>query len=348
MTEVAWFAALCDDDYEFLGVADPALQSSWDHCRDIVLRAEANGFDNVLLPSGYALGMDATAFAAAIAVETSRIKLLLAVRLGELVVPQLARQIATLQQIAGGRLVINAISSDVPGETLSSEARYQRTTESLAVLRALLCGERADFDGEHVTAHVDAPRIAVDHPHNPLVYFGGLSEAARQCAAESCDVYLMWPDTTERMRAVMREMDDRAAAFGRTLRYGWRSHVIVRDTEAQARAAATRLLSRLDAQDGAAIRAKSLDSQSAGVARQSELRESADDDGYLEPHLWTGVGRARSGAGIAIVGDPNQVSGKLLELRDAGIDTFILSGYPHLAECDLVAHHVLPKLRSAI
>ena len=348
MTEVAWFAALCDDDYEFLGVADPALQSSWDHCRDIVLRAEANGFDNVLLPSGYALGMDATAFAAAIAVETSRIKLLLAVRLGELVVPQLARQIATLQQIAGGRLVINAISSDVPGETLSSEARYQRTTESLAVLRTLLRGERADFDGEYVTAHVDAPRIAVDHPHNPVVYFGGLSEAARQCAAESCDVYLMWPDTTERMRAVMREMNDRAAAFGRTLRYGWRSHVIVRDTEAQARAAATRLLSRLDVQDGAAIRAKSLDSQSAGVARQSELRESADDDGYLEPHLWTGVGRARSGAGIAIVGDPSQVSGKLLELRDAGIDTFILSGYPHLAECDLVAHHVLPKLRSAI
>ena len=346
MTEVAWFAALCDDDYEFLGVADPALQSSWDHCRDIVLRAEANGFDNVLLPSGYALGIDATAFAAAIAVETSRIKLLLAVRLGELVVPQLARQIATLQQIAGGRLVINAISSDVPGETLSSEARYRRTTESLAVLRTLLRGERADFDGECVTAHVDAPRIAVDHPHNPVVYFGGLSEAARQCAAESCDVYLMWPDTTERMRAVMREMDDRAAAFGRTLRYGWRSHVIVRDTEAQARAAATRLLSRLDAQDGAAIRAKSLDSQSAGVARQSELRESADDDGYLEPHLWTGVGRARSGAGIAIVGDPDQVSGKLLELRDAGIDTFILSGYPHLAECDLVAHHVLPKMRS--
>ena len=348
MTEVAWFAALCDDDYEFLGVADPALQSSWGHCRDIVLRAEANGFDHVLLPSSYALGVDATAFTAAIAVETSRIKLLLAVRLGELVVPQLARQIATLQQIAGGRLVINAISSDVPGETLSSEARYQRTTESLAVLRTLLRGERADFDGEYVTAHVDAPRIAVNHPHNPVVYFGGLSEAARQCAAESCDVYLMWPDTTERMRAVMREMDDRAAAFGRTLRYGWRSHVIVRDTEAQARAAATRLLSRLDAQDGAAIRAKSLDSQSAGVARQSELRESADDDGYLEPHLWTGVGRARSGAGIAIVGDPAQVSGKLLELRDAGIDTFILSGYPHLDECDLVAHHVLPKLRSAI
>ncbi len=348
MTEYAWFAALCDDDYEFLGVPDASLQSSWAHCRDIVLRAERNGFDNILLPSGYSLGIDATAFAAAIATETNRIKLLLAVRFGELVVPQLARQIATIQQIAGGRLVINAISSDVPGETLSSEARYRRTTESIAVLRSLLRGERADFDGEFVTAHVDAPRIATQHPHEPVVYFGGLSEAARQCAAESCDVYLMWPDTTDRMREVMREMDDRAAAFGRTLRYGWRSHVIVRETETAARAAAERLLSRLGTDTGRAIRAMSLDSQSAGVARQTELRDAADDDGYLERHLWTGVGRARSGAGIAIVGDPDQVAGKLRELREAGIDTFILSGYPHLAECDLVAHHVLRRVRNRL
>jgi len=347
VTEYAWFAALCDDDYEFLGVPDPSLESSWEHCRDIVLRAERNGFDNVLLPSGYALGIDATAFASAVAVETNRIKLLLAVRLGELVVPQLARQIATLQHIAGGRLVINAISSDVPGESLSSDARYRRTTESIAVLRTLLRGERADFDGQFVTAHVDAPRIAVQNPHDPVVYFGGLSEAARQCAAESCDVYLMWPDTTERMGEVMREMNDRAAALGRTLRYGWRSHVIVRETEAEARAAAARLLSRLDVDTGASIRAKSLDSQSAGVARQAELRDAAAADGFVERHLWAGVGRARSGAGIAIVGDPDQVAGKLREIRDAGVDTFILSGYPHLAECDLVARHVLPKLRSA-
>ena len=250
MTEYAWFGALCDDDYEFLGVPDETLRSSWSHCRDIVLRAESNGFDNVLLPSGYALGIDATAFASAIAVETSRIRLLLAVRLGELVIPQLARQIATLQQIAGGRLVINAISSDLPGETMSSEDRYQRTTESIAVLRGLLAGKRVDFDGRFVSAHIDPPRIAVDAPHDPVIYFGGLSEAARECAAESCDVYLMWPDTTPSMSLVMREMDSRAAKHGRTLRYGWRSHVIVRETEHEARAAAARLLSRLDAETG--------------------------------------------------------------------------------------------------
>ena len=345
MTEYAWFGALCDDDYEFLGVPDEKLRSSWMHCRDIVLRAEKNGFDNVLLPSGYALGIDATAFASAIAVETSRIKLLLAIRLGELVVPQLARQIATLQQIAGGRLVINAISSELPGETMSSEDRYQRTTESIAVLRSLLAGKRVDFDGRFVSAHIDPPRIAVDAPHDPVVYFGGLSEAARECAARSCDVYLMWPDTTPRMSEVMQEMNSRAANHGRSLRYGWRSHVIVRETEDEARAAATRLLSRLDAETGSSIRAKSLDSKSAGVARQSELRASADSDGYIERHLWTGVGRARSGAGIAIVGNPDQVTAKLREIRDAGVDTFILSGYPHLAECDAFARFVLPELR---
>ena len=345
MTEYAWFGALCDDDYEFLGVPDETLRSSWMHCRDIVLRAEKNGFDNVLLPSGYALGIDATAFASAIAVETSRIKLLLAIRLGELVVPQLARQIATLQQIAGGRLVINAISSELPGETMSSEDRYQRTTESIAVLRSLLAGKRVDFDGRFVSAHIDPPRIAVDAPHDPVVYFGGLSEAARECAARSCDVYLMWPDTTPRMSEVMQEMNSRAANHGRSLRYGWRSHVIVRETEDEARAAATRLLSRLDAETGSSIRAKSLDSKSAGVARQSELRASADSDGYIERHLWTGIGRARSGAGIAIVGNPEQVTVKLREIRDAGVDTFILSGYPHLAECDAFARFVLPELR---
>jgi alkanesulfonate monooxygenase len=344
-TEFAWFGALCDDDYEFLGVPDPALRSSWSHCRDIVLRAEANGFDNVLLPSGYALGIDATTFASAIAVETSRIRLLLAIRMGELVVPQLARQIATLQQIAGGRVVINAISSEMPGESMSSEDRYLRTTESITVLRALLQGQRVDFDGRFVSAHLDPPRVAVDAPHDPVIYFGGLSEAARECAAQSCDVYLMWPDITAAMVEVMREMNQRAAKYGRTLRFGWRSHVIVRETEAEARAAASRLLSRLDVDTGTAIRAKSLDAQSAGVARQSQLREAADADGYVERHLWTGVGRARSGAGIAIVGDPDQVAAKLREIRDAGVDTFILSGYPHLAECDLVAKHVLPRLR---
>lgn len=337
LPEVSWFGALCDDDYEFLGQPDPALASSWDHCRSIVAAADRNGFDAVLLPSGYSLGIDATAFAAAVGPLTEQIRLLLAVRVGELVVPQLARQIATLQQIVGDRLLVNIISSDVPGESLASEPRYHRTLEAMRDLRRLLAGEPISVHGHAL----DAPRVARTTSGCPPLYFGGLSPAAREVAAQEADVYLMWPDTLPAVAAIVDDLRARAAAHGRTLRFGYRAHVIVRETEAGARAAARELVSRLDDEAGAAIRSRSLDTTSAGVARQGELRDAADDDGYVEANLWTGIGRARSGAGAAIVGDPQQVRAKLDAYRDLGIDAFILSGYPHERECDRFARLVL-------
>jgi alkanesulfonate monooxygenase len=343
--EVSWFAALCDDDYEYLGVPDPALRSSWEHCRGIALAAEEAGFDNLLLPSGYTLGIDSVAFAAALAPLVRRMRLLLAVRLGEMWVPQLARQLATIDRMLDGRLTVNVISSDLPGQQLASEPRYRRTLETMHALRALLRGERVDVDGEFVRLHLDPPRVRAVGP--APFYFGGLSEAARQVAAEAADVFLMWPDTLPRVADTLADMRRRAAAHGRTLRFGYRAHVIVRETEAEARAAARRLVSRLDPATGEQVRARSLDSGSAGVAAQVTLREGADDEGYAEPNLWTGIGRARSGAGAAIVGDPDQVLAKLQAYRELGIESLILSGYPHRTEADLFARHVLPRLDHA-
>jgi alkanesulfonate monooxygenase len=343
--EISWFSALCDDDYEFLGQPDPMLASSWEHCRNIVLNAEKGGFDNILLPSGYALGLDTTAFASAIAVLTSRIKLLMAVRVGEAWPPQLARQIATLDQIAGGRLNINIISSDLPGEKMDSEPRYRRTVEAMLILKTLLNGEHLNHQGDHYKIDIDPPRMKTVSGKCPPLYFGGLSPAARDAAAEGCDVYLMWPETLQGAKDLIADMTARAATFGRKLKYGFRAHVIVRETEAEARAYADRLLSKLDAQTGEAIRNKSLDTATYGVAHQAELRaQSEANDGYLEENLWTGIGRARSGCGAAIVGDPDQVLAKLRAYQALGIEAFILSGYPHINECDMFARHVLPRL----
>ena len=339
--EVAWFGALCDDDYEQLGVPDPALASSWEHCRDLALAADRNGFDAILMPSGYELGIDPVAFTAAVAPMLERLAPLVAVRLGELWVPQLARQLATLDQILGGRLLINIISSDLPGQVLASEPRYQRTLEIMTVLRQLLAGEDVSFHGEFVDLELAAPRLTRGAGAAPPFYFGGLSPAAREVAAEAADVYLMWPDTVAATAAIVDDLRARADAHGRMLRYGFRVHVIVRETESEARDAARHLLAALDDDTGTAIRNRSLDTTSAGVARQGELREAADDDGYAEDHLWTGIGRARSGAGAAIVGDPDQVRAKLDAYRDVGIDAFILSGYPHQRECDRFARLVL-------
>lgn len=350
--EIAWFSALCDDDYEFLGVPDPYLASSWEHCRNIVMRAEEGGFDNILLPSGYQLGLDTTAFAAAVATQVKRIKLLWATRMGEDWPPQLARRIATLDRIlgpnaagTGGRLNVNIISSDMPGEKIESGPRYARATEIMKIVRTLLNGEHLDFQGEFFNLKLDPARITTISGKCPAFYFGGLSHEARECAAEAADVYLMWPDTMNKVKETVTDMKARAAAKGRSLKFGYRAHVIVRETEDEARAYADRLLSKLDEQQGQAIREKSLDAKNYGVQRQQELRSAADGDGFVEENLWTGISRARSGCGAAIVGTPDQVIAKLRAYQDAGMEAFILSGYPHVNECDMFARYVLPQLQ---
>lgn len=345
--EMSWFAALCDDDYEVLGVPDPGLASSFEHCAEIVDEAERWGFDNILLPSGYALGIDPVAFASAVAPGTERIRLLVAVRCGELWPPQLARQLATLDHLLDGRLTVNIISSELPGESLDPVPRYGRTLEVMEILRDLLEGRLADYDGPAYRLRVEPPRLATVSGHCPPLYFGGLSEPARDVAAREADVYLMWPDTEDRVVALLDDMRARAATHGRALRFGYRVHVVVRQTEDEARAAAQHLLSGLDDTEGDAIRGRSLDAGSSGVARQGDLRAGADVDGYVEPFLWTGIGRARSGCGAAIVGDPEQVAAKLQRYIDLGMNAFVLSGYPHLDECRRVGRTVLPLLDHA-
>jgi alkanesulfonate monooxygenase len=301
-----------------------------------------------LLPSGYELGIDSVAFAGGIAPITERIRLLVAVRCGELWVPQLARQLATLDQMLAGRLAINIISSDIPGETLASEPRYQRTRETMQALRQLLNGDSVSMQGEFLNLEIEPPNARTVSGNSPLFYFGGLSEPARDVAAECSDVFLMWPGTLPEVHTILTDMRKRAASYNRSLKYGYRVHVIVRESENAAIDASRELVSRLDAVEGERIRAQSLDSTSAGVRAQGMLREGADADGFAEENLWTGIGRARSGCGAAIVGDPDQVLNKLKQYMDLGIEAFILSGYPHKEECDLFARYVLPELEHGV
>jgi alkanesulfonate monooxygenase SsuD/methylene tetrahydromethanopterin reductase-like flavin-dependent oxidoreductase (luciferase family) len=217
----------------------------------------------------------------------------------------------------------------------------------IEALRTLLNGEHLDFDGEFYKLKLDPPRITTLSGKCPPFYFGGLSHEARECAAEAADVYLMWPDTMDKVRENIADLKDRAATYGRTLKFGYRAHVIVRETEDEARHYADRLLSKLDDEAGRAIREKSLDAKNYGVQRQQELRGAADGDGFVEENLWTGIGRARSGCGAAIVGTPDQVLAKLRAYQAEGIEAFILSGYPHAQEADLFARHVLPHIQHA-
>lgn len=345
--EVAWFGALCSDDCEFLGDPDRCHRSSFEHCADIVRRADELGYQNMLLSSSWTEGQDALGFAFSMAVLTRQINQLVALRMGEVHPPMLARAIATLDHISRGRLALNIISSNLPGMNQDNEARYARSAEVLEILQRCWTQEVLEFHG----AFYDISAISTDaaRPYQrggPMLYFGGISPKALELCARYCDVYLMWPETLPRLAETMRTVSTMATACQRTLDYGLRIHVIVRETEAAAREAAHRLVSRLDETVAREMKSRAQDHQSAGVLRQDALRSQADKDGYIEEHLWSGIGRGRSGCGSAIVGDPDQVYAKLQTYLDLGMRSFIFSGYPHLNECDLFARYVLPRLQT--
>ena len=257
-----------------------------------------------------------------------------------------ARTIATLDHMLKGRLTINIISSDLPGTQLSSSERYLRSREVIKILKQAWTKGFIDFQGKYYQLKLSSNPVKTYQKDGPLLYFGGYSPDGLDLCAEYCDVYLMWPETENKLQVLMDGMRNKASSYDREVQFGLRVHVIVRETEKEARAYADGLISKLNLDLGTNIRNRSQDSNSLGVARQSQLREEADEKYYVEPNLWTGIGLARSGCGAAIVGNPDQVVKKLENYMEMGIRSFILSGYPHKQECELFAKHVLPRIKT--
>ncbi len=346
--EVAWFAPLCNGDDEFLGYHDQRYKSDWSNTSNVLLTADRLGYRNILCPSSYQVGQDTMTFAAAVAPLTANINILTAIRCGEVHPPMLGRAIATLDHILKGRLTINIISSDLPGTKLASAQRYQRSREVIEILKQGWTQDHIDFKGEFYNIQLDNTKPVKTYQQNggPLLYFGGYSPPAVDLCAEHCDVYLMWPETEERLLELMKNMSDKAAEYNRTVDFGLRIHVIVRETEEEARAAAAQLMSYVDDESGKQIRERALDAHSYGVSRQTEMRKLASDDGFAEPHLWTEIGKARSGCGAALVGNPQQIIKKINRYMEMGIRAFIFSGYPHDSECKRFANLVLPHIKT--
>ena len=346
--EISFFSALCSDDYAYLGVADGKLRSSWAHCSEIVKRSESNGFRNILCPSSYQVGQDTLSFVAGCAPITEKINLLAAVRCGEMQPIMLARTIATLDHMLAGRLTINIISSDFPGQVEDSAYRYQRSREVVEILRQAWTRDEINYQGEiyQFAGLTTDPVRPYQQNGGPLLYFGGYSPAALDLCAQHCDVYLMWPESKEDLAGRMQAVHAKAEGYNRKLDYGLRVHVVVRDTEAEAREYAAELVSKLDDDKGEEIRKRALDSTSLGVAHQARNRDLADMEGFIEPHLWTGVGRARSGCGAALVGSADQILSEIESYQKMGIRAFIFSGYPHLDECDYIGKLVMPHVKT--
>ena len=345
--EISWFAPLCNGDDDFLGNRNPIYKSNWYNTKNIVEAADKLGYKNILCPSSYQVGQDTLTFIAGMAPLTKEINFLAAIRCAEIHPPMLARTIATLDHMLEGRLTLNIISSNLPGTELDSTERYLRSKEVIEILKQCWTKNRLDFNGKYYQFDLPTQPVKVYQQNGgPLLYFGGYSEAGMELCAEHCDVYLMWPDTENKLVELMKNISERAKKYNRTVQFGLRVHVIVRETEEEARSYADNLISKLDLSLGENIRNRSQDAKSLGVARQTELREKSDEKFFVEPNLWTGIGLARSGCGAAIVGNPDQVITKINKYQKMGIRSFIFSGYPHLQECKIFAKLVLPKINT--
>ena len=344
VVEISWFDDMSDGDTEFLGTRDVTRASTFEHCLEILQTAEQQGFKGALLPTAYDTGMDPLAFALAAQTQTKIIKPIVALRMGEIYPTTLSRQIATLDKVSRGRFIINAISSNFPGQNISAKERYDRTGEVLEILIQGWEQDKIEFNGQYYQVNLDAAPAKCPYSKRPLIYFGGISPEAKDIAARYADVFLMWPEKMEMMRETIEEVSALAASYGRVIDFGLRIHMIVRPTEKEARDYSKKLLTKLDEQNARALRDRHQDAVSYGVFRQDELRKEADSEGFIEPLVWSYVGKVFSGCGSALVGSGEQVTQKLSDYMDIGFRAFIHSGFPLIEESKYFGELVMPNL----
>jgi alkanesulfonate monooxygenase len=352
---VFWFIPTHGDS-RYLGTSRGARAVDADYTRQIAVAADTLGYDGVLLPTGRSCE-DPWIVAASLIHATRRLKFLVAVRPGLSSPGMAVRMASTFDRLSNGRLLINVVTGgdqrELEGDGLFAdhEERYEMSDEFIRIWRAALAGEGGDegfhFTGKHLT--VKGARTLyppVQKPYPPL-YFGGSSDAAHDLAAAQMDVYLTWGEPPAAVAAKIADIRARAAQRGRTLKFGIRLHVIVRETNEEAWAAADKLISHLDDATIAKAQAAFEKMDSVGQRRMAALHGGRRDKLEVAPNLWAGVGLVRGGAGTALVGDPETVAARIREYQDLGIETFIFSGYPHLEESYRFAELVFPLLGKA-
>ena len=345
---VLWFLPTSGDG-RYLGTTEGGRDVDFGYLREIALATDRLGYYGVLLPTGRSCE-DSWVTASAVAPWTEKLRYLVAVRPGLQSPTVAARMTATLDRLTDGRLLINvvtggdAVENRGDGIFLDHGERYAVTREFLTIYNRLLSGEAVNFGGKHIT--VEDARILyppVQSPRPPL-YFGGSSDAGIDVAVDTVDKYLTWGEPPAQVAEKVARVRTLAAQRGRAVSFGIRLHVIVRETSELAWKAADRLIGHLTDATIASAQQILGRMDSIGQQRMSQLHGGRRDRLEVSPNLWAGVGLVRGGAGTALVGDLRTVAARIREYQDLGIDTFILSGYPHLEEAYRFAELVFPLL----
>lgn len=346
--DIFWFIPLHGDG-RYLGTSEGARAVDHHYMKQIAQAADKLGYGGVLLPTGRSCE-DPWIAAASLIPVTQRLKFLVALRPSTMSPTVAARQAATFDRLSEGRLLVNLVaggdSSDLEadGTFLSHDERYEHAREFLDIWTRVLAGETVDFEGKHVKVKGARQLFPpVQRPHPPI-YFGGSSDAAHDLAAEKTQLYLTWGEPPAEVEKKFNDIRERAAKHGRSVKLGVRLHVIPRETNDEAWAAADDLIKHLDDATIAKAQAGLASMDSEGQRRMRALHGGNRSQLEISPNLWAGVGLVRGGAGTALVGDGETIARRLKEYEALGADTFVLSGYPHLEETYRFAELVFPHL----
>ena len=333
--EFGWFLPTRGDTDDY---GDPLkIAAGSEMFERVAVAAEAAGFEYMLIPVGHQC-WDAWMTGAAMIGRTKSMRMLIAARPSYIHPVLLAKMISALDQLSGGRVSINLIAGQSEAENLaegvkwSKEQRYEIMEEEVQILKTLwTTGGKADFDGKYYTLkQAEIVPLPFQKPY-PKFYLGGGSGQAWELSAKHSDVHLFWGDTIEQIAANMATLRAMAAPHGReaALGFGMRLQIICRENEKDAWEAAEGLVRNVTAERERYI--KEHYANSAANQRVQELRRTKGD--LIAPNLWSGLARARPGAGIAIVGNPEQCADTLQQFIDVGCHSFCLSGYLHDEEC---------------
>ncbi|MDR2636216.1 MAG: FMNH2-dependent alkanesulfonate monooxygenase [Campylobacteraceae bacterium] len=337
-------------DSKYVGKASVVRPVSNSYLRQVATLVEQLGYDGILIPTG-SWNLDPFITAASLAAVTSKLKLLVALRTSAVGNPTVfARQTATLDEALNGRLILNVVPGAyekelaAEGVRLNHDERYELADEFLTLWKRILSGERVSFKGKYFDIE-DAYNLfpPVQKPYPPL-YFGGSSDAAHDLTAKHIDAYLSWGEPPHLVAEKIADVKKRAEKYGRKVRFGLRVNVIVRESEKEAWRAAEEIISHLSPDVIEKAKNNFAQIDSVGQKRLNELHGWDKNRLEISPNLWAGIGLVRRGAGTALVGDPQIVAKRLQEYAELGIDTFVLSGYPHLEEAVRFAELVFPLL----
>jgi alkanesulfonate monooxygenase len=339
-------------DGRWLGSDEGARPTDFGYLAQVGQAADRLGFEGVLIPTGRTCE-DSWVLASALSPLTQRLKFLVAVRPGVTSPLSAARMAATLDRISGGRLLVNVVAGGsaeelgADGVFVDHDERYALADEFLMVWKRLMAGETVDFQGRHIRAEKAELLFPPLQAGGPPLFLGGSSDAAAAVSAAHIDYQLTWGEPPPAVADKVAVVRAGALAKGRTVRFGVRLHIIVRETEAAAWAEAERLISRLEDDVIEKVQSKLSRLDSVGQARMQALHGGRKDRLVVYPNLWAGVGLVRGGAGTALVGSAENVAARMREYRALGVETFILSGYPHLEEAYRTAELLFPHLNIA-